>query len=94
MDSANFLPIGGGGDVEITSTGWSNTDLQAAVEAAAIANPDTAKEGDLTMEFVQDGTDIHLMVGSLDLGSASIASLAAGDSATLNFGTFLLGCDQ
>ncbi len=89
MNAVNFLPLGGG-DVQVTSTGWSNSDLQAAVQTAAAANPDTAKEGNLAMKFVQDGTDIHLMVGSLDLGSASIASLAAGDTTTLNFGTFSL----
>ncbi|MEA5058872.1 MAG: flagellar hook-basal body complex protein [Clostridia bacterium] len=89
MNASNFMPKGNG-DVAVTSSGWSNTNLQAAVEAAAQANPNTAKEGSLKMSFVQDGTDIHLMVGSLNLGTASIASIDAGDSATLNFGSFSL----
>lgn len=96
MNASNFMPKGTG-DVGITSAGWTNANLQAAVETEAKANPDTAKEGSLKMEFVQDGSDIHLMVGSLKLGTATIASLPAEDpadpgahTATLSFGGFEL----
>lgn len=88
MNASNFVPKGSG-DVGITSGAWTNSALQAAVEAAAKADPSLAKEGSLKMEFVQDGDEIVLQVGTLELGRATIDPDdldTPGESTTLNFG--------
>ena len=93
MNASNFVPKGTE-DVTIATAGaWTNSALQAAVETAAKANSNLAKEGSLKMEFVQDGDTIHLMVGTLNLGSATVdpdAIDANGDSIELDFNGFKL----